>query len=144
MEKYDIHKNLGYLTYSITQKMKKNVEKKIRKYDITSLQFSILLQISTFKTMSQKDISNVLSGDNPSTAKIIKKLLDKNLVSRISSKEDKRVKLISLSPQGQELLDKLSLETKEEEEKIKSSMEEVEFNMLIHLLKKADNSYKLI
>ena len=68
--------------------------------------------------------------------KILKKLEDKKLISRISSKKDKRSKLVKIEPQGEKLVEDCFVDIIRSDNKIFSVLDKKEQESLKQILKK--------
>ena len=68
--------------------------------------------------------------------KILKKLEDKKLISRISSKKDKRSKLVKIEPQGEKLVGDCFVDIIRSDNKIFSVLDKKEQKSLKQILKK--------
>ena len=68
--------------------------------------------------------------------KILKKLEDKKLISRISSKEDKRSKLVKIEPKGERLVEDCFVDIIKSDHKIFSVLDKKEQESLKQIFKK--------
>lgn len=71
---------------------------------LTKLQFVFLRVISMNNTQRQNDLADLMARDKTTFTRNISTLEKKGLVSRAPSEQDKRVKLVSITPLGQRLL----------------------------------------
>jgi DNA-binding MarR family transcriptional regulator len=84
------------------------VEDKLNQADIplTKLQFVFLRIISLNNEQAQNNLADLVARDKTTFTRNINTLEKKGLVSRKPSTSDKRVKLVSITPLGTELLNK--------------------------------------
>jgi len=117
--------------------MKMNLEAKIRAHGLNSShQFGILNLLSNRGAMSQKAIAQITLGDEPSTSRMIAKLIKSGFVEKNQSQEDKRAYEVSLTLKGSQLLtDVLPLVTEANETTL-SSLDTQEQEQLLSLLQK--------
>lgn len=69
-------------------------------------QCHILLELDVYKSVTMGQLSTLLNLDNSTTTRLIAPLLEKNLCKIQPDQNDRRNKLISLTPQGEELVGK--------------------------------------
>ena len=108
MKNINFKESLGHLFHSINLKMRKKLDKRVREHGLTSShQFGILLLLSKVGSLTQKQIADATLGDEPTTARIISKLIKNDFVNKQTNPNDKREQLVSLSENGKVLLGKL-------------------------------------
>ena len=119
----------------ITEKMKnivfylkKSIDNKMRKYDLTTVQILILkyLKDNMDKEVIQKDICDHLSLKHSTVISIIKRLEDKKLVSKETSKNA----VIRITKKGIDLSEKIGIKNGFIEDKILDGFTEEEINAL--------------
>ena len=77
-----------------------------RELDLRPAAFGTLRMLGQPRTMSE--VANALQCDNSNVTGIVDSLEQKGLVLRRPSEEDRRVKLIELTPEGREVHERLS------------------------------------
>lgn len=70
-------------------------------YDLYAAQFRVLRDIAENQPTTLVQVSKRSFIEKPTSRKIIKKLIDFNLVQAINSKEDKREKFLTLTEKGE-------------------------------------------
>lgn len=107
-------------------------------YDLTNAQFKILMMLykSPDKSVRQADIETKFSMTNPTVTGIIQNLEKKNLVKRVENPNDKRSKLLVLTPQARQIEPKMYELAELREEQVTKNLTEEECEQLIQLLKK--------
>lgn len=120
MENSNEKKNIDILFRCINKEIRSIINKDLEVYGITLMQNEVL-QYIYFKeknqNIHQKDIEKFFNSSNPTITGILNRLQTKGLVSRESSKEDARYKVIKLTDEGLNLI--------EDEHKVKAvQMEE--------------------
>lgn len=73
-------------------------------FNLNEQQFSILFEISRVGKVKQKDIVNRLLLERSHLSKVVKKLHSMGLISLEPTEDDKRSSLLSLTPNGEEVL----------------------------------------
>ncbi len=99
----------GYLLEETAKSMKKAFAKKLTslKVDVTVDQWIVLDQLSLNGILSQLEISTKTSKDAPTITRIIDLLVKKELAERNPDPSDRRKFLISLSPKGEKVTNKI-------------------------------------
>jgi len=77
-------------------------------FDITPVQYSIMTVAGAQPGLDQAQLAYEVGVDRATLANVLARLEKKHLVRRLPSASDKRVKLVSLSPRGAVLLDKMT------------------------------------
>jgi len=72
-------------------------------YDLTHSEVDVLAILSSYKIMTPTDLYEATIFSSGGMTKILKKLEQKQFISRISSDKDKRSKLVKLEPKGEEI-----------------------------------------
>ncbi|MBB4804672.1 DNA-binding MarR family transcriptional regulator/N-acetylglutamate synthase-like GNAT family acetyltransferase [Flavobacterium nitrogenifigens] len=106
-------------------------------YSLTEVR--ILYEISESKIITAQKITEILKLDKGYLSRILKRFLKENLITRISSEEDKRAFNIKLSDYGNELLNTLNAKS---EKKIEDKIEKLNFTekeMLVSSMQKIKN-----
>lgn len=119
----------------VVEKISNNI---LAPYDLTNAQFKILMMLykNPDQTVRQADIENRFSMTNPTVTGIIQNLEKKNLVQRIENPNDKRSKLLVLTPQAREMEQRMYELSERREKEVTSHWTEEECEQLIALLKK--------
>jgi len=73
-------------------------------YDLTSVQFAALDAIAQQPGIDQASLAATISFDRATIGGVIERLEAKGLVQREVSAQDRRARLLSLTPEGQQLL----------------------------------------
>lgn len=102
----EMKKHFGYCLVKTGQLLKALLDQDLQQLKITTPEFSTLRIADLSGPTSQIDIGRYLGMDRASVVKLIDGLEQKGLVHRISSKDDRRVKLIGLTPKGKPFLTK--------------------------------------
>lgn len=75
--------------------------------DLTAPQFATLVALRAHPGSDQATLAGLIAHDRPTMGGLVARLVDKRLVSRAPNPSDKRAKIVTLSPQGDALLDQL-------------------------------------
>jgi len=72
-------------------------------YNLTHSEIDVLAVLSSYKIMTPTDLYEAIIFSSGGMTKILKKLEQKQFISRVSSDKDKRSKLVKLEPKGEEI-----------------------------------------
>lgn len=107
------------------------------KYDLTLSEGDVLFSLYfNGKVLSPTNLYKATILTSGGMTKILKKLQDKKLISRVPSNEDKRSMLVKIEPKGEQLIESSLKDVIEMDNKIFSVLDEEEQNTLEQLLKK--------
>ncbi len=81
--------------------------------DITTEQWVIMDHLANHGAMRLTELGTACFKDAPTASRIVELLCKKNLATRQASKTDNRVKIISLSPEGKSLYQRLIPEVRD-------------------------------
>ncbi|PIE79240.1 MAG: MarR family transcriptional regulator, partial [Candidatus Delongbacteria bacterium] len=91
----------GFLLWKTTNLWQREIKKALKKYDLTHTQFVVLA--STYwlsnqnEHITQVEIANFIAIDKMMTSNVVRKLIDKKLISREEHKTDTRAKVVRLT-----------------------------------------------
>jgi len=106
------------------------------KYDLTLSEGNVLFSLYfNGKVLSPTNLYKATILTSGGMTKILKKLQDKKLISRVASNKDKRSMLVNIEPKGEQLIESSLKDIIEMDNKVFSVLEEEEKNTLEHLLK---------
>jgi DNA-binding MarR family transcriptional regulator len=94
----------GYLFRRMQQIAVSIFVEECRAYDLTPVQYAALVAIQTHPGIDATRLSAVIAFDRSTLGNVIERLESKGLVERKPAREDKRVKLLSLTRSGATLL----------------------------------------
>ena len=82
MKEINFKESLGHLFHIIHLKMRKRLDCDIKDFDVTAHQFGILHLLLKNDVMTQKSIADMTFGDEPTTTRVISKLIKKDLAQK--------------------------------------------------------------
>lgn len=135
-----LNESFGYIINRTARNMKKSLDVEIKRFDITTSQWSILKLLSEQDDLTQVEIAEKLSSDKATTGSVIDKLANKKLVYREQCENDRRAYRICMSPYGRELVDRLSYEAGKCNKKALEGFNENEVQQLVEYLHRIDNN----
>ena len=134
----------GMLIKQINSTLEKNANNILREQGLTFAQVSALFAIRDFseQQISLKELENLLHVAQSTTAGIISRLEQKGLVVGFGDPADKRIKLVRITPLGEQYCKRGEQDMSETEEKLLSGLTETEREIFITLLQKIRNTLK--
>jgi DNA-binding MarR family transcriptional regulator len=100
----------GFLLWQLTMLWQRKIKKELDKLDITHTQFVLMASIAwlskTNSNISQVEIANHSKTDRMMVSKVLRTLIDKNMIERKEHPNDTRAKTIKLSTKGASILQK--------------------------------------
>ena len=135
-----INESFGYLINMTARNVKKELEERIKEYDITSSQWAVLKVLSEERAFTQAEVAKKLSADRATTGSVIDRLLDKKLISRNQCENDRRANKVSLTEYGLELTKKICMEAIECNKKALAGFDDKDIQKFIWFLNKINSN----
>ena len=138
----DTSRDCGLLIKQINDELRKNANNALRHQDLTIAQLDALVELDRApeQQRSLKELEQILHVAQSTVAGIIIRLEQKGFVEGFGDAEDRRVKLVRLTPVGSECVRTALHFRAEAEEKLLSSLTETERVIFYTLLKKVRDS----
>ena len=134
--------SFGFLINALSLNTKSRLDTKLKERNITVHQFGILLNIFKRGPLTQKEIAQQTSGDEPTTARLMKRLEEKGCIERVVDKDDKRKRMVSLSKEGVALLETILPQAQEVNREMTEVLTADEKEALFALLNKVLSAAK--
>lgn len=99
--------SIGYLLHRTNMRAKNELLQALRPLDLTPEQWAVLNRLWEKDGIPQKELAARISKDQPTVARILKKVQNKGLINRRADSVDKRVTLVFLTDKGRELEGKM-------------------------------------
>ncbi len=142
MEKteFNFQESFGYHFISVTVIIKRLMESRLKPYNLTHLQFSILMNLYKNNITTQKEILKYIYGDEASITRLIDRLELKGYIKRVKCTKDKRKKNIILTQEGISLTKEVIECAKEVNKELVKGLEKEESEQFLKLLQKVHSS----
>ena len=134
--KYTRDESIPWLVYKARHLLKKGIQNKLKDYDISSEQWSVLNTVYLRKGCNQITLAEILIKDGATITRILNILENKKLVKREKSTHDKREYLIYLTDYGLNLYRKVLPIILQNTNDIDSIFNDNELKQLHYLLNK--------
>lgn len=105
-------------------------------YDLTPLQFAVLIVLSEQGSQDQVTLGGEIALDRTTITVVVRKLEERGLLVRDKSGRDQRSKIVSITPKGQALLDEVLPAVHEAQLRIMAPLSTEESAQLLTLLNK--------
>ncbi|HJZ22965.1 MAG TPA: DUF1398 family protein [Candidatus Babeliales bacterium] len=132
---HDLKDDVGYWLNRLRMEVHQSFEQRLIAYNVSIAQWCILLALYNKDAASIKELSEFIETDKASISRVVERLESKKLVTHKEGK-DRRSGYISLTSDGLELVPKLSLEAKKNEEQFFGHLESQEFAQLQNIFVK--------
>ncbi|WP_373073429.1 MarR family winged helix-turn-helix transcriptional regulator [Sulfurimonas sp.] len=139
-KEFNIQESLGFHFTSITVFIKRSIEQLLKPYNLTHLQFSILMNMYKNNISTQKEMLKNTYGDEASITRILDRLEAKGYIKRVRSEEDKRKKKLVLTDEGIELMTEIIKYTGYINNELAKDLKKDEEKEFLRLLQKVHNS----
>lgn len=143
MKNFKIDESFGYYFNTIFVNTKRLMEKELKAYNLTHLQFSILINIYKNDVATQKELLKYTYGDETSLTRLIDRLEAKEYLKRVPCTKDKRKKQLELTPEGKELAEKIISCAIEVNKTLTNDLDKKEADELLRLLQKVYKSSEI-
>ena len=139
MKNIEFKQSLGHLFHIINLNMRKKLEKDLKDFGFSSShQFAVLLLLSK-QSLSQKEISDVTLADEPSTTRMLDRMIRKEIIGKKRSTEDKRKQVVYITDKGLNLLKNIMPIVEQNNKNVETLIDEEELEQLFTILNKINN-----
>lgn len=131
------------LIKQIHTELEKNANNSLRQNDLTLSQVTVLMELkqADANTLELKQLERLLHVAQSTAAGIVRRMEQKGFVEAFGSPEDKRIKMVRITPLGLDCCRKTESNMKQTERLLTSSLTETERSILIRLLQKVRDSF---
>lgn len=96
--------SIGFMLGQTYRKIVYLLSSRLKEFDITTEQFSLLYQLDKQDGINQKELAHRTSKDQPTTTRILDALYKKGLIHKKTSENDRRAFLLFLTDAGKEMV----------------------------------------
>ena len=105
MADFQLHQRLGYKVSRLSRIMQSRLERLIAEQGLTRLMWCVLTGIGDEGVSTPSELADYIGITRPATSRLLREMEAKGMVSRHGSDADGRGKTLSITPQGQKLLE---------------------------------------
>ena len=128
--------SLGFHLGITYRKLVNLFQQRIKAYDITTEQWSVLYQVYQEDGVIQKTIAERLYKDKPTITRLLAQLENKQLIRRTAGIRDKRSVTVSVTPAGAEIIHQTYPLERQLMADVKSEIGESSYEELLMLLRR--------
>nr|WP_240967758.1 MarR family transcriptional regulator [Paenibacillus aquistagni] len=139
-----LERSAGFLLGIAYRHISNRFMQKLKPYDITPEQWSVLYQVVSEHGLIQKEIGNRTGKDKPTTSRLLQHLEQKGLIQRQSGEKDKRSVLVVPTEKGRAIIKETIPYEMEIIDEVKHVMTDEEYNHLIVLLKQINAHFAML
>ena len=126
--------------YYTASRIRKKATEFFRTFEVTDVQFNVLMllkyQTGEAAGLAQVELSRMMLVNRANITSVIDRMERDGLVERCADPEDRRCKIVCLTKQGREQLEKAQSDYAREVEQIMSTLSEQELRRLVGLLER--------
>ena len=98
---------IGYQVYMTQRALARSLDDTLSPFGLTSGQWNALNQLDENGAMTQKELADLLKKEPATVARLLDRLVKRDLVKRKSHPEDRRANIIEITPDAVELLEEI-------------------------------------
>lgn len=131
------------LIKQIHSELEKNANNSLRQDDLTLSQVTVLMELDRAEgnQMELKQLERALHVAQSTAAGIVRRLEQKGFVEGFGSPEDKRIKMIRITPLGRDCCRKSEANMRKTEDSLTATLTDTERAILVSLLQKVRSSF---
>lgn len=126
--------SVGFHLARTARSMKRALESRLSKYNVTASQYIVLAQLSDEDGLSLSQLGERLYFDNPTITGIVDRMERDGLVERCRAADDRRVVNVLLTPQGKKLLSAIENIADEINESVMDEFTKTDQDKLLRIL----------
>ncbi|KTD54793.1 transcriptional regulator, MarR family [Legionella santicrucis] len=135
--------HIGYHMRVVSNEVSQAFAKKLSKYDVAVAEWVILREMyETKKSTSPSAVAEMVGLTRGAVSKLIERLLNKDLVTRTESSNDRRFQQIKLTSKAIQLVPSLADSADQNDESFFGVLSDNEKGTLIKILKKLSDHHK--
>ncbi|MCM3338316.1 MarR family transcriptional regulator [Paenibacillus sp. MER TA 81-3] len=131
--------SIGFAMGVTYRKLSNLLQQRLKEYDITPEQWSVLYQIGRGNGLIQKEIAERSGKDKPTTTRILDHLERKGLIYKKTGENDRRSFLVNITDKGRLLIQETTPIEQQVAEDIKQCVSQEEYDVLMELLLRISN-----
>lgn len=104
---FNLEESIGFTVYRTALKLKSEMARRLKNFDLTPEQWSVLTRLAEADGLPQKQIAESTFKDQPTTGRIVDRLVEKGLARREANPGDRRGFMVYLTEEGRRLRDQV-------------------------------------
>tara|TARA_R110002110_G_scaffold31590_5_gene111065 strand:+ start:1027 stop:1494 length:468 start_codon:yes stop_codon:yes gene_type:complete len=135
-----MHEHLGYRLKRAYMVVHRSAATALKGHDLTPRSFTALALIAANPGVTLTELAELLSSERSNLILIVDDFEARELISRKRDTKDRRRYALAVTIKGQSLLDRASKDSRKQDARIASSLEQAEFEHLLQLLSKIEEA----
>lgn len=137
---FQLDQSIGFTIYRTALKMRTEMARRLKPFGLSPEQWSVLNRLGEGDGITQIELAARTFKDTPTTARILDKLVERQLVMRNLHPQDRRAFLVSLTDQGQKVRDSIMPVAVRMNEDAGSGLSAMECVQLLSLLNRVQDT----
>lgn len=104
---FSLQNSIGFTVYRTALTLQAEMARRLKPFQLTPEQWSVLARLAEQDGLPQKVVAETTFKDQPTTGRILDRLVEKGLVRRDPNPDDRRGFLIFLTEEGRRLRDRI-------------------------------------
>ena len=104
---YTLDAQVGHLLRRAYQRAAANLNRRLAGEGLTPVQFAVLARLGQHGAVSQNELGRLAAIDPPTAHGVVRRLRGRGLLDTATADGDRRLRLLSLSPAGRQMLARL-------------------------------------
>lgn len=129
-----LDRSVGFMMGITYRRISALLQRRLKAYDITPEQWSVLYQIVMAEGLIQKEIAERVNKDKPATTRILDHLEKGGLIYKQMGPRDRRTFVVYAAEKGKQLIEKTTNVEQQVIQEIKQCVTEGEYDLLLQLL----------
>lgn len=125
---------IGYRVYSAQRALSRSLELSLAPFGLTPGQWNALNQLEEHGAMTQKALAERLQKEQATIARSIERLVQRDLVKRTPSPQDRRANIIEVTPKASQLLSEIEPVVTHRHEQIAQNISEQDLDVFFSVL----------
>jgi DNA-binding MarR family transcriptional regulator len=130
----ELHRQPGHLIRRAQQIAVAMFIEECAAFDLTPVQYAAMVAIQENEGIDATRLSSQIAFDRSTLGNVLERLEARGLIERYASPEDKRVKLLRLTPQGRSVTRRAEQAVKRTQERILAPLDPAQRRVLLDLL----------
>ncbi len=140
LEKLRHREFIGYQVYTAQRALARSLDLTLAPFGLTSGQWNALNQLNENGTMTQKELADLLRKEPATVARLLDRLVKRDLVKRTPHPEDRRANIVEITPAASDLLVEIEPYVVDRADQIAKGITDADLEVFFDVLNKVRNN----
>lgn len=98
---------IGYCLHKVGLRLRAQIDARVSRYGLVAPQYGMLIILQLEGLMNQNELGSYMAMDKATIVRMLDGLEDKGFIRRVPSPEDRRAKLVEVTPSGRRVISEL-------------------------------------